>query len=323
MPKRTNPFQDLVSLVQRTLVSQGAKVTDSAMVPVEGLGALREIDILIESEVGPYRLKIAVEAKDHKRKLDIEDLEAIIAKYRGSGNVQVNKVVVVAHRGFSKTAIKRAKFEDIELFTLAEAKGNTMRRVLDKAAHQTSVAAFGMHVGMIEFKPELPFPLDRATLSRAEFICKCCGKSKGSPIQHADHVLHKHLWSSRDFRNRLVKADKRFPEGVCAKVEYPRADVVLRLDGHNYPITHLILHIHGHFKATLTTAQTYHLSTADGQKRAGFLHLRQEVDGKGVSLVIPEGPHPEKISIKFDEGFIRLPCCHPHAAHSCEATPHS
>lgn len=88
MPKRSNSFQDLVTLIQEALVPLGATVTPSAMVPSKTSGNLREIDVLIETAVGPYSIRIAVEVKDEGRKLDATRIETIIGKYRGSGRLQ-------------------------------------------------------------------------------------------------------------------------------------------------------------------------------------------------------------------------------------------
>ena len=81
MPRRTNDFQELVSLVQKALVPSGAKVTDSPLVDVPGMSEPREIDVLIETAVGPYHMKIAVEAKDNRRKMDSTQFESLIGKY--------------------------------------------------------------------------------------------------------------------------------------------------------------------------------------------------------------------------------------------------
>src|SRR5207245_10108016 len=85
MPRRTNDFQELVSLVQKALVPTGAVVTDSALVGIPGMSEPREIDVLIETAVGPYRITIAVEARDHRRKMDSTKMESLIRKYMGSG----------------------------------------------------------------------------------------------------------------------------------------------------------------------------------------------------------------------------------------------
>ena len=72
----------MVTLVQKAIAPQGAKITESAMVKAPHFGELREVDVLLEAEIGPYRMKIAIEAKDHKRKLNVTEIEAIIGKYR-------------------------------------------------------------------------------------------------------------------------------------------------------------------------------------------------------------------------------------------------
>lgn len=104
MPRRTNFFQNLVTLVQQALVPTGAKVLASHMVPGLTPGRTREIDVYIETAIGPYSMRIAVEAKDESRKFDVTSMEEIVGKYRGRNNVSVDKVVVVTHRGFTLEA---------------------------------------------------------------------------------------------------------------------------------------------------------------------------------------------------------------------------
>ena len=117
MPQRTNDYQQLVAMIQRAFAPSGAKVTESALVP--GQDTLREIDILIEAEVGLYLIKIAVEAKDHRRKLDVTHIETIIGKYQGTGGIPIHKVVVIAQRGFTDAAQRRAKQDNLELLTIS------------------------------------------------------------------------------------------------------------------------------------------------------------------------------------------------------------
>ena len=108
MPRRTNDFQKLVTLVQKALAPKGAKVTESFLMELPGTGEAREIDVLIETSVGPYRIKIAVEAKDHYRKMDSTQFEAILGKY-SEGGVKVDKIVVVTSSGFYQPVIERAR----------------------------------------------------------------------------------------------------------------------------------------------------------------------------------------------------------------------
>jgi len=120
MPRRTNDFQKLVQLVQMATLPPGARIIESAEERAPGFGGLREIDVLVEVDSGIFKMKIALEAKDHKRKLDITDIETIIGKYRGAGSLVVDKVVLVSHHGFSNAAKEKAKLNGIELLTLAE-----------------------------------------------------------------------------------------------------------------------------------------------------------------------------------------------------------
>src|SRR5688572_25639884 len=134
VPKRSNEFQALVAMVERAFAPRGAKVTESAMVP--GLGnEPREIDVLIETLLGPYQMKIAVEAKDEGRKMDIIKFESIVAKYSSRSGIKVNQVVVVSRKGFYKPVIRRANEEGIKLLTLTEAlQGEWAQRTVQKLA---------------------------------------------------------------------------------------------------------------------------------------------------------------------------------------------
>src|ERR1035437_2107780 len=130
MPQRTNEFQHLVKLIHQTLAPAGAKVTESAEVSVPGFGHIREIDVLIESDLSPYRIKVAAEAKDHSRKLNITDIEAIIARYKSAVSPIVDKVVIVSRRGFAKRAVEKARSAGIELMTLNEVSGSGWKRLV-------------------------------------------------------------------------------------------------------------------------------------------------------------------------------------------------
>ena len=102
MPRRTNDFQRLVEMIQRAFAPKGAKITESA--PLPGRDTFREVDVLFEASLGPYALKIAIEATKTGRKLDGPSIEKFIGKCSGSS---IDKVVVVA-KGFTKEARKRA-----------------------------------------------------------------------------------------------------------------------------------------------------------------------------------------------------------------------
>src|SRR2546428_4966972 len=102
MPKRTNEFQQLVTIIQSALAPRGAKVIQSAELHVPGLSAVREVDVLIEGEFGNYHIRVAVSARDNRRQLSLQDFDSFLSKYRGECRVQGDQIAIVTRRGFTK-----------------------------------------------------------------------------------------------------------------------------------------------------------------------------------------------------------------------------
>jgi hypothetical protein len=150
MPKRTNPFQELVSLIQTALSREGDRVTDSAMVKVHGLETEREIDILHEMPGATFTVKVAVEAKDEGRPIDLENFDSYLGKYRGEGRVAADKVVLVSRHGFTAGVIEKAKLVDVQLLTLDEAKDYDWANLGPEHAGLTRQSALHVH-----FKPHI------------------------------------------------------------------------------------------------------------------------------------------------------------------------
>lgn len=77
----------------------------------------REIDISIRYKLGANDLLIIVECRKYQRKIDVPRIEAFTGVMKDVG---ANLGVMVCERGFSKTAIRLAGKNNIELFTLAD-----------------------------------------------------------------------------------------------------------------------------------------------------------------------------------------------------------
>ena len=127
-------------------------MTDSPLIDVPNMSEPREIDVLIETHVGPYQMKIAVEAKDNTRKMDSTQFESLMGKYFVEGGIKVNKVVVVTHNGFYEPVMNRAKQLGVELMTLSEAKD------IDWEKFKPSTQPFKTYPRIcdIEVSPRLP-----------------------------------------------------------------------------------------------------------------------------------------------------------------------
>jgi hypothetical protein len=84
MPPRTNPFQQLVHLIEYQLAPHEATVTESKMFADQVTGQPREVDIVIETKVGAHPFVIGIECIDWKDRADVTWIEQIAGKQRFS-----------------------------------------------------------------------------------------------------------------------------------------------------------------------------------------------------------------------------------------------
>lgn len=101
------------------MATVGATVEESAMVADTQDGTLREVDILITVPAGGRDLRIGIECRDHKRRADLQWIEQVKSKYE---LLPVDRRVVVSRRGFSATALTRARLWSIETLTMGAAR---------------------------------------------------------------------------------------------------------------------------------------------------------------------------------------------------------
>lgn len=88
------------------------------MIPDTHAGIPTEIDVLIRVPGGERELTIGIECRDHKRKADKTWIEQIYGKF---AVLPIDRRVAVSRRGFSKTALIRARLHNIETLTLDHA----------------------------------------------------------------------------------------------------------------------------------------------------------------------------------------------------------
>jgi hypothetical protein len=119
MPKRTNEFQELVSILFQQLAAFGVSAKESELLPEGNEGrALREVDSLFQVNLGFTELKVAIEVRNHSKKQTITWIDELIGKYSQLG---VNKIIAVSSSGFTSAASKKATANNIDLFSLSEA----------------------------------------------------------------------------------------------------------------------------------------------------------------------------------------------------------
>ena len=95
-----------------------ARVVPNAHLP--GLKSQRErqIDVLVELEIGGCEIKIAFDCKFYKRKVDVKHVDSFLGMLE---DIRVSQGVLVTTKGYTKTAYERAQREsrDINLQILS------------------------------------------------------------------------------------------------------------------------------------------------------------------------------------------------------------
>ena len=119
MPKRTTPEQQLARKIYQAMATAGATVKESQEKTERGRNAKREVDLLIEQELFGTPIKIAVEVRGRKRKDTLEWIDGLVGKYK---DINVQKIIAISTSGFTNEAVIKARDENIDTLTLAEAE---------------------------------------------------------------------------------------------------------------------------------------------------------------------------------------------------------
>ncbi len=212
----------------------------------------REIDVLIEDSLGPYRIKIAVEAKDERRKLDITKFEQIVGKYRLEGGVKVDKIVVITHGGFSKQVIARARTLGVDILTLREA-GETDWLTFDPRLWFLNTM---FRITDVTLLPQ-PQGIDFEELLATGRVIWLHGTDCGTPIEFARGLFWKNAMRTQtETLKELASNAERVNEGWTARLEvqFPSNDpCVVRFGEHHFSIERLKCMVHA--KAVPETAR--------------------------------------------------------------------
>lgn len=105
-------LEHLVVSIQKQL-SPGAIVQHD--VKLDGIDSetKRQIDVLVEQNVGQYKIRIVIDCKDYSKPVDIKGVEEFHGLIQ---DVRAHKGALVCPAGFTKAALKRAKKLQIDLY---------------------------------------------------------------------------------------------------------------------------------------------------------------------------------------------------------------
>lgn len=104
MPPRSNPFQELVAIIQEQRAGE-ASVQESGMLP-DGAGEPREVDVVISSRVADHDFIISVEVIARGRPATKEWVDQMLGKH---ADLPTNLLVLVSKSGFTPGAETRAR----------------------------------------------------------------------------------------------------------------------------------------------------------------------------------------------------------------------
>ena len=108
----------MIRAIETQLNPVGAKVEESVILLDTHDGTPREVDVLITIPAGDRSLRIGIEARDHKRRADLQWIEQLKTKFEF---LDIDRRVAVSRKGFSKAALAKARLFGIETMTLSAA----------------------------------------------------------------------------------------------------------------------------------------------------------------------------------------------------------
>jgi len=102
----------LVAMIQEQL-SPDASVQHNVMLDGLDSETKRQIDVLVEQNIGQYTMRIVIDCKDYSKPVDVKGVEEFHGLVQ---DVRAHKGALVCPAGFSKSALRRAKKLQIDLY---------------------------------------------------------------------------------------------------------------------------------------------------------------------------------------------------------------
>lgn len=105
-------LEHLVAMIQQQL-SPTASVQHNVMLDGIESETKRQIDVLVEQNIGQYTIRIVIDCKDYSKPVDVKGIEEFHGLVQ---DVRAHKGALVCPSGFTKSALKRAQKLQIDLY---------------------------------------------------------------------------------------------------------------------------------------------------------------------------------------------------------------
>ena len=118
----------MVARIEANLGPQGVKVTSPDHIKDVVTGEFREVDASLRYQVGSAQILIIIECRDRKTVQDVMWLDQLNTK---KNDINANKCIAVAKKGFSKAAAKKAKHYGIDIRLVQEVTNEEIKTWFD------------------------------------------------------------------------------------------------------------------------------------------------------------------------------------------------
>lgn len=105
-------LEKLVAMIQQQL-SPNAVVLHNVLLDGIDSETKRQIDVLVEQNVGQYKMQIVIDCKDHSTPVDVNGIAEFLGLIR---DVRAHKGALVCPSGFTKSALRLAQKHQIDLY---------------------------------------------------------------------------------------------------------------------------------------------------------------------------------------------------------------
>ena len=267
--------------------SPGSRVVRNAAVPVRNGSATRQVDVVVEIPAGNRTIRVGIEVKNHKQKLNITHLEQLSCKLR---KLELDRQCVVSTSGFTGPAIEEALRVGLELHVLEQnadiqwwlfSTCPVFQNAVEILAHEIDI-----QVGEEERRLGNQAPIERITIHQPNGACatlKALLLSEGIKALGRPEV--RELSDQEVFRITIVPA---FPEGTIFKYNEFHFEPPLKMEA-DY-------RIHRNVESVALEKYAYeegvHVFSGHSSllgQQVSFVSTEQPAGGRHLRMVLSEG----------------------------------
>jgi len=295
MPKRTNRFQQLITLIEHSLQGQGANVFESRELIDRVTGQPREVDIVIERTSGTHSLVIGVECtgiSDKKRgrlnPATIEWVERMIAKHQG---LPTDKLVLVSEKGFTRRASEKAALHNVSAYSLTDAGRVDWGSLFGKLTEMRLVGIVQPYDRHIVVFPSVP---DAPRVDEAQLFSLIVHDAEGKALAALSGIVNGifHFPEVRQAIENLPNPNATYT--LTLNYGFAAGAYLALQDGQKWPIASL--RITAKCRKEVNTINLSHGQYGD----AAVAHGEGQFLGRPVKLVVTQRPHENSLSVVLE-----------------------